>query len=143
MFRAAPLLALPPLLAACATVAAVAGQSWTTALVGNQVVPGPGAADATGTAKLTADPTLGTICIDLSVQALDRAAVTHLHRARRGASGPVVLVLSPPVGGRSKECLQVENALANAVIADPAGYYVDVHTAAHPNGAIRGQLAGR
>lgn len=30
---------------------------------------------------------------------------------------------------------------AEPIIDDPAGYYMNIHSAEHPNGAVRGQLA--
>ena len=59
----------------------------------------------------------------------------------RGVAGPPVLTLDTPVDGRSSKCYGVDKALAAAIIANPAGYYVNVHTNAYPKGAIRGQLA--
>jgi hypothetical protein len=37
-------------------------------------------------------------------------------------------------------CVDLDPALADAIVAHPRQYYVDVHTAEFPNGAIRGQL---
>jgi len=34
----------------------------------------------------------------------------------------------------------VDATVAAAILAHPKGYYVNVHTAAFPNGAVRGQL---
>ncbi|RHW18145.1 CHRD domain-containing protein [Sphingomonas gilva] len=128
-------------LSACATVAGAVGKSWSTALVGNQEVPGPGDPDGTGTAKVTADATTDTVCVDIGVRAISRPTAAHIHRGRRGEAGPPVLTLPAPVNGAAKQCLRVEKALAAAIIADPAGYYVNIHTADYPAGAIRGQLA--
>jgi hypothetical protein len=41
----------------------------------------------------------------------------------------------------SKTCVDVTAEQSAALIADPQAYYVNVHTDAHPNGAVRGQLA--
>lgn len=139
---AAALIAIASL-SACATVAGAVGESWSTALVGNQEVPGPGDPDGTGTAKVTADATTNTVCVDIAVQAISRPTMAHIHRGARGVAGPPVVTLTAPVGGASKECLTVEKAMAAAIIADPAGYYVNIHTADFPAGAIRGQIAAR
>ena len=127
-------------LGGCSTIANTVGESYSTALVGNQEVPGPGDPDGTGTAKITADSTTNTICFDLTVQNIDTANAAHIHRGARGVAGPPVLTLDNPVDGSIKGCADVEKSLAAAIIANPANFYVNVHNARYPNGAIRGQL---
>jgi hypothetical protein len=136
---------VPALLAAaslggCATIAGTVGKTYNTALVGSQEVPGPGDVNATGTAKVTADATTNQVCVDLTTQRLPAPTMAHIHRGGAGVAGPVVLTLDTPSGGGSSKCYGVDKELAAAIIADPAGYYVNVHDAAHPKGAIRGQV---
>ena len=129
-----------PALGGCATIATAVGSSWNTALVGQQEVPGPGNPTATGTAKITADATTNTICGDITVSGAGTVTMVHLHKGARGASGPPVLTLDTPSNGVSSKCYSVEKALAASLIADPANFYVNIHTAAYPGGALRGQL---
>ena len=37
-------------------------------------------------------------------------------------------------------CTTVDPGLVAAIVADPEAYYVNVHNAPFPNGALRGQL---
>ncbi|WP_420605550.1 CHRD domain-containing protein [Novosphingopyxis sp.] len=127
-------------LAGCATLAGTVGESYTTALVGQQEVPGPGDPDGTGTAKITADATTNQVCYDLTVQNISRPNAAHIHKGARGVDGPVVVPLEAPVNGAISKCLGVDKAVAAAIIADPSGFYVNVHTADYPKGAVRGQL---
>lgn len=65
----------------------------------------------------------------------------HIHEGAAGVPGPVVVQLAgPDSSGYSKGCLPTTPAQAAAIVADPAGYYVNVHTTDFPAGAIRGQL---
>ena len=41
------------------------------------------------------------------------------------------------------KCVTADGALINRIIADPASFYVNVHTAEFPAGAVRGQVAAR
>lgn len=127
-------------LSGCATVAGAVGETYTTGLVGAQEVPGPGDPDGSGTARITADATTNTICFELTVQAISAPTAAHIHQAPRGRAGPPVLTLDAPTGGRSRGCIDVARNLAAAIIARPADYYVNVHTADYPEGAVRGQL---
>jgi hypothetical protein len=36
--------------------------------------------------------------------------------------------------------VDIDSALAQAILKNPHKYYANVHTAAFPNGAVRGQL---
>ncbi len=139
MRLASLLLAAVPL-AGCATLANTVGESYQTGLTGAQEVPGPGDPDGTGTAKVTADATTNQVCFDLTAQAVDRPTAAHLHRGAFGVAGPVVVPFDAPANGASSGCVSVEKTLAAAVIANPADFYVNIHNAAYPNGAIRGQL---
>ena len=66
----------------------------------------------------------------------------HIHVGAAGDMGPVVQGLE--LTGRERGLVAtgtVTNpALAEAIVADPANYYVNVHTTVCPGGAIRGQL---
>jgi hypothetical protein len=67
--------------------------------------------------------------------------MAHIHKAPAGANGPVAVPFTAPTNGASEGCATVAPDVAAAIAADPAGYYVNVHNAAFPGGAVRGQLA--
>lgn len=141
MTKAAPLILVAALsLAGCATVAGTVGESYQTGLQGSQEVPGPGDPDGTGTAKVTADATTNQVCFDLTAQAITRPTAAYLHRGAVGTEGPPVVTFDAPVDGASKGCVNVDRQQAAAIIASPANFYVNVHNAEYPKGAIRGQL---
>ncbi|MEK6229522.1 MAG: CHRD domain-containing protein, partial [Actinomycetota bacterium] len=61
-------------------------------------------------------------------------------------AGPVVLPLQQPDAGdpgASSDCVAVQGSLARAIRKNPAKFYVNVHTADFPGGAVRGQLFGK
>jgi hypothetical protein len=109
---------------------------------GAQEVPGPGDPDGSGTAVVTVDTVTGDICFELAVRNIEPAAAAHIHQAEQGAPGPIVVTLTPPTGGSSSGCV-VDLTQAQAIAADPSAYYVNVHNADFPDGAVRGQLHGR
>jgi hypothetical protein len=108
-------------------------------LSGAEEVPGPGAKDGTGTARLALTPD-GKVCADLATSRTDPPTAAHVHSGAKGVAGPVVIPLPTPKDGRASGCVDGDPAAVAKVIADPAGAYVNVHTAAQPAGAVRGQL---
>ena len=114
----------------------------TTTMTGAQEAPGPGDPHGIGTAVITLIPSTSQICWYLQVSNLSSPAIgAHIHVAPAGVPGPVVVSLTPPdASGTSQGCTTVDPALIAAIIANPANYYVNVHTVDFPAGAIRGQL---
>jgi len=104
--------------------------------VGGNEVPGPGDSDGFGLAKVWMDsPT--TLCWKLRVRDVDRPLTgAHIHAGPVGVSGPVVVALDPIREG----CAEVKKRLARSIAEHPSQYYVNVHNAEFPAGAVRGQL---
>jgi hypothetical protein len=117
------------------------GRSLSATLTGAAEVPGPGDPDGTGTASLTVNPGLGQICNQLTVSGIAPATAAHIHLGAVGVAGPVVVPLEPPTDGSSSGCTEVSRELALAILTSPSDYYVNVHNAEFPAGAVRGQLA--
>ena len=118
-------------------------------LSGANEVPGPG--DVNGKGKFTAKLTDTTMCYTLKVKKIDAATAAHVHQGDAESAGPVVITLTAPQMKKVKECLtavpdaeDTEATMSESELAGlhsaPNGYYVNVHTADFPAGAVRGQL---
>ena len=92
--------------------------------------------DGTGTAEIKINGR--QVCWELIVRRIGRPSASHIHKGRAGISGPVVV----PLGGayKAKGCTTTSAANARAIAARPGTFYVNVHNARYPNGAVRGQL---
>jgi len=113
----------------------------TAAMTGAAEIPGPGDPDGTGSATVRIDPlAAGRVCYDLSVTGIAPATAAHIHRGALGVSGPPVATLTAPAAGSSSGCVDVAAALGAEILTAPASFYVNVHNAAYPAGAVRGQL---
>ena len=116
------------------------GRPYTVTMTGAAERPGPGDPDGTGTAELRVNAGQNQVCYTLTVSGIDAATAAHVHRGGPDAAGPPVITLEAPGDGSSSGCATVERALAQELIRTPAAFYVNVHNAAVPAGAIRGQL---
>jgi hypothetical protein len=113
---------------------------FTANLAGAAEVPGPGDADGKGKAILELDPSASRLCYKLRVEGIDTATMSHLHLGAVGVAGDAVVKFEPPAKGTSSGCAQMAPETTAAIVKDPDHYYVNVHNAAFPNGAVRGQL---
>lgn len=127
-------------LAGCETVADAVKQGMTASLTGAQEVPGPGDTDGSGTAEITIVDATDNVCYDVNVRNIGPATAAHIHRGGTGVAGPPVVTLEAPTDGGSEGCISAPGALADEIEANPAAFYVNVHNAEFPNGAVRGQL---
>ena len=112
-----------------------------TTLSAAAVKPGPGAPNASGTLSIQAKLGQEEVCYELSVSGVAGASAAHVHLGAEGAVGPSVVTLATPADGSAKGCVTVNRALVRDLIEEPADYYADVHSAAFPKGAVRGQLS--
>lgn len=116
------------------------GRPLTATLSGDAEVPGPGDADGSGSFSLTVNPGQEEICYELAVADIAPATAAHIHTGAPGESGPPVVTLMAPTDGSSADCVEVTRELATEIVRNPGGYYVNVHNAEFPDGAVRGQL---
>ena len=135
-----------------------------TLLPANEVPPvtgneAGGSATATITMNLTKDGggAVTAATLDVSVNATGFPAGTtltasHIHPGQAGSNGGVIVSLgltagevSFPTGSGSfsKRGVTMTVDQANAIMANPAGFYLNIHTAGNPNGVARGQLTQR
>jgi hypothetical protein len=121
------------------TAATAGGQTLTTTLVGAEERPGPGDPDGNGTITLTLNQGAGEICFELILSGIDAATAGHIHKAPAGEFGSVFVPLFGSEGPGAK-CVPATKAQIKEIRKNPQQFYVNVHTAAYPNGAVRGQL---
>jgi hypothetical protein len=128
-------------LATAATPAIAAHATYHAVLRGQNEVPGPGKNDARGSATVRVNTASRQVCYDLRFRNLPRPTVAHIHSGAAGVAGPPVVTLRAPAGGMSHGCARVSAGLARDLLRSPGRFYVNVHSRAYPDGAIRGQLA--
>ena len=125
----------------CAHLGAAAEMKAKANLTGATEVPGPGDTDGSGTAQVTVNPDKNEVCYELTVAKIEEATAAHIHEGAAGKDGPVKVALEAPKTGSAKGCKSADAAMVKAIMENPANYYVNVHNAAFPKGAVRGQLA--
>ena len=83
------------------------------------------------------------ICVSILVANIGAPVGAHIHRGVARRNGPVVVSLGVPTQGGlagATTCAQISRTLHADLRKRPHRYYVNIHTATFPNGAIRGQL---
>jgi hypothetical protein len=131
------LAALAALVVAAGATAALQKGSTTlhATLVGKVEVP-KGDLDGAGTAEIKI--TGRKVCWEVKTTRIGKIMAGHIHKGGPGVAGPVVV----PFGAvfHNEGCTTTAAALAAAILRNPGRYYVNVHTARYPAGALRGQL---
>lgn len=96
--------------------------------------------DPDGTGQFTArfNPGHSQLCYTLTSAMIAAPTAAHIHVGNAGEAGPPVLPLQAQA--TTETCVAIGKDLVDKILADPAGYYVNVHNAEFPGGAVRGQL---
>lgn len=110
-------------------------------LTGAAEVPGPGDMNGKGHFRYTINMNSNLLCYKMMVEGIAAPTGAHIHDGAAGVAGGVVATLQTPMLGRETDtCINIDPALASRLMATPADFYVNVHNAAYPDGAVRGQL---
>ena len=119
--------------------AANAEQVTLTATLTGANEPAGGDPKGSGTFEVKIDPEAGDFCYTLTAIGIAKATMAHVHSGAVGVDGPAVTSIDV-TGAGSDECIALSPDVLKPIIAAPANYYVNVHNATYPAGAIRGQL---
>jgi hypothetical protein len=131
----------------------------TARLSGAQEVPAADP-DGSGKAVVMIDVEAGEVCFE--VKSLSDTATPnrgHIHEGAAGVNGGIVVTFFelriPPAdpgapatdprndaleSGRLADCVPGDPAVLARIVANPAGFYVNVHNARFPGGSLRCQL---
>jgi CHRD domain len=117
----------------------------TAALSGAKSVP---AADRNGSGRAMVTIERNRACFVVSWTRIAAPFSAHIHRGVAGVNGPVVVPFFtnprtqplPASLSGVQGCGNASPAVLADIRAHPARYYVQIHNAQYPDGAIRGQL---
>src|SRR3954447_3662728 len=118
-----------------ATASQLKSNSLHATLTGKAETP-KGDPDGKGTAEIKI--TGRKVCWEIKVSNVQTIVAAHIHKGRPGVAGPVVVPFGKAF--KAKGCTTTTAAVAAAIQKAPSAYYVNVHNAKYPGGALRGQL---
>jgi hypothetical protein len=107
-------------------------------LTGKAEVP-KGSSKGSGTAVISIRGKSNQLCWKFKgLKGVTAPSAAHIHQGPAGTSGPIVV----PLGGAytASGCTSASAALLSKIVAAPKQFYVNVHNAKFPNGAVRAQL---
>jgi predicted Ser/Thr protein kinase len=114
------------------------GMSFHVAMSGSAEVPASVSSATSGTADVTIDGT--KVCWRFQLTGVDDPTFAHIHQGVSSVSGPIFVPLGETYAPSG--CTTAPADAAAAILANPAGYYVNVHSRKYPQGVVRGQLEG-
>lgn len=125
-------------LAACGGSFETEASRFSANLTGDQEVP-PTGSTATGTGVVTVNPETLLLTATVNTSGIT-ATEAHIHEGAPGQNGPVVIPLTQTAPG-SGVWVAAQTITEEQLATLRAGnYYFNVHSAAFPNGEIRGQI---
>ena len=129
----------------------------TTTLTGLNPLTGTvtGDPDGSGKAEFTFDTEQGTVCYEIEVEGIAApvepgpgVGSAHIHTLASVPPGAIAVNLQadfqPDKSDEFKAsgCVQVDSALLQAILENPDQFYVNIHNAEFPGGALAGLLSG-
>jgi hypothetical protein len=141
--RAADLVPAPPSCPKTVLSPTTGGVAFSNKMVGVTELPAPGDPDGAGSFTLRLRKGQGQVCYSMAVSNIATPTASHIHKGTANDSGPVVVALkTPTLTAPTTACVSAPRAVVSDMLANPAGYYVNVHTGDFPDGALRGAMNG-
>ena len=132
------LLGLAAAAALCCSPAFASIDTYTAFLYGSNERPGPGDPDGVGVATLMIDNVANTISWAFMAQNIvTPLTAAHIHTGAWGVAGPPIVDFGGSMTGSNM--FDADLAMINGPV-NATAFYVNLHNAAYPGGAIRGQL---
>jgi hypothetical protein len=83
-----------------------------------------------------------SVCIQATVSNIEQPTGAHIHDGAADSNGPVVVGFTDLISGTLiSGCVDAESSLIETIRDNPAAYYLNIHNAEFPAGAVRAQLA--
>ena len=109
-----------------------------TALRGSQEVP-PNTSVALGSGTVLVNPANGQLIAGVTTSGIAGTSA-HIHEAPQGVNGPIIFPLAESVAGSGVWTTGAVLTEAQLASLRAGNFYFNVHSAAFPNGEIRGQI---
>ena len=108
-------------------------------LKGSNEAPVKGDLNGKGLAVIHFNGAKGTTCWDFKgVSGIAKPTAAHIHKGKKGASGPIVIAFGTSY--KASGCVKSAKSTIEKIETNPNAYYVNIHNARYPAGALRGQL---
>ena len=126
------------ILASCSTMQTMMGGSGSVSLSGaNEVPANDSKATGSGTVKVADDH---SVTADITVTGMT-ATAAHIHQGAKGANGPVIVPFTKSGDNHFVAAPGAKLTDAQYEAYKAGNLYENVHSAAHPGGEVRAQLA--
>jgi len=108
-------------------------------LKGSNEAPDKGDPNGKGLVVVHFNTGKGTTCWSFKgVSGIATPNAAHIHKGKKGTAGPVVVAFG--AGYKPSGCVKTAKATLEKMETNPNAYYVNIHNAKYPAGALRGQL---
>ncbi|MEV1020216.1 CHRD domain-containing protein [Streptomyces sp. NPDC050264] len=106
---------------------------------------GPAVGDMDGSAVEYVQIQGDKVSVTAKWHRVGKPVMLHIHEGAEGVNGGIKVDFTKLLGkadrdGVSGTVTVRDRALLHRIVADPAGFYANLHTAEFPGGAVRGQL---
>ncbi len=104
-------------------------------------IPGGGDPSGAGVGIVVVNDQTNQVCALVVVSGIGTAVGAHIHSGAPGQIGPHAVDLATPTNGFSYSCSTASEQVVSQLLANPGGFYLNVHSEEFPSGAVRGQLS--